>query len=114
MGRLHARSYRAVGEHFPELDAVPELVLAADPLAENRALAVQSLGFAEASPDWRAVLEAVDVVSICVPNDQHREIALAAAGAGIPLWIEKPMGAGVADSRAIARAVAERGLMTAV
>lgn len=114
MGRLHARSYRAVGEHFPELDAVPELVLAADPLAENRALAVRSLGFADATPDWWAVLEAVDVVSVCVPNDQHRQIAVAAAGAGIPLWIEKPMGAGVGDSRAIAGAVAERGLMTAV
>lgn len=116
MGRLHARSYRGVPERYPELRVDPLLLVAADPHEHTRQAAVDHLGFADASPDWRAVLARpdVDVVSICAPNHLHREIALAAAAAGKPFWIEKPMGVGVADSEAIARAATTRGLVTAV
>ena len=70
MGRLHARSYRAVPERWPELGVAPRLVLAADPVSENREAAVDHLGFAAATENWRAVVAdpRVDVVSICVPN----------------------------------------------
>ncbi|MBD8062199.1 Gfo/Idh/MocA family oxidoreductase [Actinomycetaceae bacterium Sa1BUA1] len=116
MGRLHARSYRAVPERYPELRVDPRLVVAADPHEAAREAAVDHLGFAEATAAWREVLARpdVDVVSICAPNHLHREIALAAADAGTPFWIEKPMGVGVADSEAIARAAAARNLVTAV
>ncbi len=116
MGRLHARSYRGVPERYPELQVDPRLVVAADSLEQTRQAAVDHLGFAAASPDWRAVLAHpdVDVVSICAPNFLHREIALATADAGKHFWIEKPMGIGVADSEAIARAAAGRHLATAV
>lgn len=116
MGRLHARSYRGVPERYPELRVDPRPVVAADPHEHTRQAAVDHLGFGEASADWREVLVRpdVDVVSICAPNHLHREIALAAAEAGKHFWIEKPMGVGVADSEAIARAATERGLVTAV
>jgi len=116
MGRLHARSYRAVPERYPELRVAPRLVLAADAHEQNREAAVDHLGFAGATADWREVLAHpdVDVVSICAPNDLHRELALATAAAGKHFWIEKPMGVGVVDSEAIARAATEAGLRTAV
>lgn len=116
MGRLHARSYRALPERYPELRVAPRLVVAADALEETRRAAVDHLGFARASADWRDVVTGpdVDVVSICAPNALHREIALATAEVGKPFWIEKPMGVGRADSEAIARAAAERRLPTAV
>ncbi len=116
MGRLHARSYRAVPERWPELGVAPRLVLAADPVSENREAAVDHLGFAAATENWRAVVAdpRVDVVSICVPNHLHREVALAAVEAGTPFWVEKPMGRDAADAAEIARAVAARGLVTAV
>src|SRR5690625_434618 len=116
MGRLHARSYRSVPERYPELCVAPRLVCAADAAEQSRQAAVGHLGFAEATADWREVLAnpGVDVVSICSPNYLHREIALAAVEAGKHFWIEKPLGVGVADSEAIARAALDRGLATAV
>ncbi|WP_414171274.1 Gfo/Idh/MocA family protein [Clavibacter tessellarius] len=116
MGRLHTRAYRAVREHYPELPVDVRLVAAADPDDGVRAHARDVLGYARTSPAYRDVIEdpEVDVVSICAPNALHREVALAAAEAGKPFWIEKPMGRSAAESRDIARAAADAGLVTAV
>jgi predicted dehydrogenase len=52
--------------------------------------------------------------SICSPNFLHKEIALAAAAAGKPFWIEKPMGVSADESADIARAAAAAGVVTSV
>ena len=51
MGRLHARSYRAIAERFPELGVAPRLVAAADPVDQVRQEAMDSLGFERAYAD---------------------------------------------------------------
>ena len=116
MGRLHTRSYKAMSELFPELGAKVRLVVACDPIEETQRLAVEVLGFEKAVADYQEVLSNpdVDVVSICSPNFLHREIAVAAAKAGKPFWIEKPMGVNATESREIAQAAAQAGLNTAV
>ncbi|HWG24193.1 Gfo/Idh/MocA family oxidoreductase [Actinospica sp.] len=116
MGRAHSRAYRNVNEHYPELAVRPELVAAADLVESNRADAVDVLGYRRSVADFREVLAdpEVDAVSICAPNFLHHEMALAAAAAGKPFWIEKPMGRGLAESDAIARAAAKAGVVTAV
>ena len=116
MGRAHSRAYRNVNEHYPELPVRPELVVAADVVEANRVDAVELLGYRRAVADYREVLAdpEVDAVSICAPNFLHHEMALAAAQAGKPFWIEKPMGRGLAESDAIARAAEKAGLVTAV
>lgn len=116
MGRLHTRSYKAMSELFPELGAKVRLVVACDPVEETQRLAVEVLGFEKAVADYQEVLSDpdVDVVSICSPNFLHREIAVAAAKAGKPFWIEKPMGVNATESREIAQAAAQAGLNTAV
>lgn len=116
MGRLHTRSYKAMSELFPELGAKVRLVVACDPIEETQKLAVEVLGFGKAVADYQEVLSDpdVDVVSICSPNFLHHEIALAAAKAGKPFWIEKPMGVNATQSREIAQAAAQAGLNTAV
>src|SRR4051812_4692353 len=116
MGRLHARAYRAVAEHYPELGVAPRLVIAADAVERNAEEAVGRLGFARATLDYREVLAdpEVDVVSICAPNFLHREVAVAAAAAGKPFWIEKPMGRGAAESAEIVAAAERAGVVTAV
>ncbi len=116
MGRLHSRAYRALPDHFPELETSARLVVAADPIEQAREQAVQRLGYERAVADYREVLAdpSVDVVSICSPNFLHREIAEAAAAAGKPFWIEKPMGRYASDSRAIHEAVEAAGVVTAV
>lgn len=116
MGRLHTRSYKAMSELFPELGAKVRLVVACDPIEETQRLAVELLGFEKAVADYQEVLSNpdVDVVSICSPNFLHCEIAVAAAKAGKPFWIEKPMGVNATESREIAQAAAQAGLNTAV
>ena len=116
MGRAHSRAYRNVNEHYPELPVRPQLVVAADVVEANRAEAVELLGYERAVADYREVLAdpRVAAVSICAPNFLHHEVALAAAEAGKPFWIEKPMGRGLAESDAIARAAEKAGVVTAV
>ena len=116
MGRLHSRAYLATRQFFPELPRHPELVIAADPDEAGRAHAAEALGYGETVSDYRAVLEHpdVEVVSICSPNFLHHEIALATAAAGKHFWIEKPMGRSARESREIAQAAADAGLLTAV
>ena len=116
MGRLHARSYRAIAERFPELGVAPRLVAAADPVDQVRQEAVDSLGFERAYADYHDLLAdpEVEAVSICAPNFLHHEMALAAVEAGKPFWIEKPMGVSAAQSREIAQAAEKADLVTAV
>jgi len=116
MGRLHARSYRAIAERFPELGVVPRLVAAADPVDQVRQEAVDNLGFERAYADYRELLAdpEVEAVSICAPNFLHHEMALEAVKAGKPFWIEKPMGVSAAQSREIAQAAEKADLVTAV
>lgn len=116
MGRLHSRAYLAAAHHYPELPVRALLHTAADPDPGGRAHAVDVLGYATAVSDYRDLLAdpTIDAVSICSPNFLHHEIALAAAEAGKPFWIEKPMGRNAAESRDIAQAAAASGLVTSV
>ncbi|ROP72966.1 putative dehydrogenase [Frigoribacterium sp. PhB107] len=116
MGRLHSRAYRAVAEHYPELPVRAELVSAADTDAGARHHAETVLGYRRTTADYREVIAdpEVDVVSICAPNFLHHEVALAAAAAGKPFWIEKPMGRSAVESSEIARAASDAGVVTSV
>lgn len=116
MGRLHSLSYRRVNYHYPELPLRPNLVIAADVMAERGRLAVDELGYAEWVDDWRKAVTHPDVeaVSITAPNYLHREIAIAAAENGKHFWIEKPLGRNATETTEIARAAGTAGLFTAV
>lgn len=116
MGQLHTRAYRRAVETFPELGLGTRLVSCCDTLAANREQATTVLGFQRAVSDHRELIcdPEVDVVSICAPNHLHREMALAAAEAGKPFWVEKPMGVSAAQSRDIALAAQRAGLVTSV
>ncbi|MGP9745714.1 Gfo/Idh/MocA family protein [Brachybacterium sp. AOP29-B2-41] len=120
MGRLHASSYQRLPSRFPELGIRPRLVVAADPIQENQQAAVEQFGVEKAVASIEEVLAdpEVEAVSICSPNFLHRDFAVAAARAGKPFWIEKPMGVSAAQSREIHDAAAAAndgaGVATAV
>ncbi|HEY8718137.1 Gfo/Idh/MocA family oxidoreductase [Pengzhenrongella sp.] len=116
MGRLHTRAYKAVAERYPELGLRARLVIAADTVEASAREAADVLGYESWTLDYHEVLNhpEVDVVSICAPNFLHKEMALAAAKAGKPFWIEKPMGRGAAESGEIARAAHDAGIVTGV
>jgi predicted dehydrogenase len=115
MGRVHTSAYRRALDHFPDLGVRPGLVRAADVSPVRREHA-ERMGFAATTDDWRAVIEdpAVDVVSITLPNAMHREVALAAIGAGKHVWVEKPVGRGVEETAAVAEAARRAGVLTGV
>ena len=116
MGQLHSRAYRALPLVYPELGVRPHLVRAADTAPAGRELAREVLGYAATSADYREVLAdpAVDVVSICAPNFLHAEVGIAAAEAGKPFWIEKPVGRSAAETSALRDAAMSAGVVTAI
>src|ERR1700742_3327162 len=116
MGKLHSRAYQAIGLVYPELKLRPRFVHAADTAPDRAEYARDILGYARASTDYREVLAdpEAEVVSICAPNMLHAEIGVAAARAGKPFWIEKPVGRDATDTAAVAAAAAEAGVVTSI
>ncbi|MFV0435358.1 MAG: Gfo/Idh/MocA family protein [Leucobacter sp.] len=116
MGQLHSRAYSNLRYVYPDLKIRPRLVHAADPAPARAQEAVEVLGYERASADYHEVLNdpEVDVVSICAPNFLHAEIGIAAAKAGKHFWIEKPVGRGEAETRSVAEAAAEAGVVTSI
>jgi predicted dehydrogenase len=116
MGKLHSHAYQAIGQVYPELKIRPRLVHAADTAPDRADYAREVLGYAKAGTDYRDVLADpdVDVVSICAPNMLHREIGVAAARAGKPFWIEKPVGRDAAETAEVAAAARAAGVVTSI
>lgn len=116
MGRVHSRSYRMLPLLYPELGLQPRLVRAADTATAGQATALNVLGYETVTADYHEVLAdpEVDVVSICAPNFLHEEIGIAAAEAGKPFWIEKPVGRGARETEAVARAADAAGVATCI
>ena len=116
MGKLHSRAYQMLPYVYPEAGIRPRLVHAADTAPDRVVYAREVLGYERASTDYREVLAdpEVEVVSICAPNLLHREIGVAAAEAGKPFWIEKPVGRNVEETAAVAAAANAAGLVTSV
>jgi predicted dehydrogenase len=116
MGKLHTRAYQAIPQIYPELKIRPRLVHAADTAPDRTDYAREVLGYAAAGADYRDVLADpdVDVVSICAPNMLHREIGVAAARAGKPFWIEKPVGRDAGETAEVAAAAQAAGVVTSI
>jgi predicted dehydrogenase len=116
MGKLHSHAYQAIAQVYPELKIKPQLVHAADTAPDRAGYAREVLGYAKAGTDYRDVLADpdVDVVSICAPNMLHREIGVAAARAGKPFWIEKPVGRDAAETAEVAAAARTAGVVTSI
>lgn len=92
------------------------MVAVADTVASATEAATLKHGFMRSYQDWPDLVAdpEVDVVSVTAPNALHREVGSAVAAAGKHLWIEKPVGLGAADARAVAQAVRSAGVQAAV
>jgi len=111
MGRTHSNAYRRVNNFFdvpyePVLQVVCGLVE-----AEAKAFA-EKWGYKSYTTDWHKVVEDenIDVVEICVPNNLHAEIAIAAAKAGKAIVCEKPLALNVAQAEEMVKVVEEAGV----
>jgi len=115
MGRTHSNAYSMV-THFFDVPQEPVLkVICGLDEAEAKAFAEQ-WGYESHCTDWRKVIERddIDVVDICVPNNVHAEIAIAAAEAGKMIVCEKPLALDVAQAREMVEAVEKAGVATLV
>ncbi|MGH6921637.1 MAG: Gfo/Idh/MocA family protein, partial [Geminicoccaceae bacterium] len=112
MAKAHSNAYRKTGYFFPELEHRPVLrAVAARDAAKVSAFA-DVWGYESVETDWRRLIARADIdaVDICVPNNLHREIAIAAAEAGKWVLCEKPLAMNVAEGEAMAAAVEAAGV----
>ncbi len=110
MGKAHAVAHAAVGAVFgTRLRPRLEMVCASS--AQSAEGYRQAYGFAHATSDWRTLVNdpQVGAVIIATPQETHRPIAEAAFALGKPVFCEKPLGASLADSRAMVAAAEASG-----
>ncbi len=115
MGRAHSNAYRKVGNFF-DLEYQPVLKAVA---ARNRAKAeafATRWGYESVETDWRKLVERpdIDAIDICVPNDLHMEIAVAAAKAGKMVLCEKPLARTAKEGEKMVAAVEKAGVPNTV
>jgi predicted dehydrogenase len=114
MGRAHSHAWRNVASIFSNTPKPRMVALAGRDEAAARS-AASRLGWAEATSDWRSLLERtdVDVIDICTPGYAHAEIATAALEAGKHVLCEKPLANTLEQAQPMAKA-AERAQQSGV
>ncbi len=111
MARTHSNAYRKVGNFF-DLEYKPVLKSVCG-LVESEAKAfADRWGYESFATDWRKVVERkdIDIIEVCVPNNYHAEIAIAAAKAGKMVICEKPLALNGAEALKMVKAVEKAGV----
>jgi predicted dehydrogenase len=111
MGRTHSNAYRTVSRFFDVPYNIELRVICGLDQGAAAAFAEQ-WGYRSSTTNWKEVVEDedVDLVDICVPNNLHAEIAIAAAGAGKAVLCEKPMALNAAQGEEMVAAVEKAGV----
>lgn len=111
MGRTHSNAARRVNNFF-DLEYQPVLKAVCDlDAARAQAFAAQ-WGYESCETDWRKLIarQDIDMVDITVPNDLHREVAVAAAKAGKVILCEKPLARTGPEALKMVQAVERAGV----
>jgi predicted dehydrogenase len=100
--------------HLPGLRAAgADVVVFASRTLASASAAAADWGAGDAVDDWRGAVSRpdVDAVVVCTPNHLHADIAIAAAGAGKHVLVEKPMGCTVEECDRMVAAASARGVV---
>ncbi len=111
MGRTHSNAYNKVHSFFkPALK--PVLKAICDVNAQKAKDFAETWGYESVETDYRKLLERkdIDLVDICVPNNMHKDIAIAAARAGKMILCEKPLALNTAEAEEMVAAVEKAGV----
>jgi predicted dehydrogenase len=111
MGRTHSNAYRRVRNFF-DVPYEPVLKTICG-LEEKEAKAfADRWGYQSYTTDWHKVIDdkSIDIVDICVPNNRHAEIAIAAAKAGKMIVCEKPLALNGKEGEKMVQAVEKAGV----
>jgi len=111
MGRAHSNAYLKANKFF-DLDYEPVLKAACGRKQENVQEFADNWGWESIETDWRALLERddLDAIDICVPNNLHHNIAIAAAEAGKTVLCEKPLAMNAEEGEEMVQAVEKAGV----
>ncbi len=112
MGKAHSNAW-ANAPHFFDLGLKPVLKVAC---GRDRAATEEFAarwGWQSVETDWEKVIARpdVDIIDISVPQDLHRDIAVAAAKAGKHIFCEKPMGMNLAQAEEMLAAANAAGVV---
>ena len=111
MGRTHSNAYHQV-KHFFDVPYDPVLKVVCGLVEEEAKAFADKWEYKSYVTDWHKVIEDenIDVVEICVPNNMHAEIAIAAAKAGKTICCEKPLALNVSQAEQMVKVVEEAGV----
>lgn len=115
MARAHSNAWANVS-HFFDTGYRPVLkAVAARNVSKVRHFA-EAWGYESQENDWRHMVERADIdaIDICVPNDLHAEIAIAAAKAGKMVLSEKPLARTYDEALPMVEAVEKAGVANMV
>ncbi len=108
IGKNHLRRYSEI----PEV----EVVAAADVDEAELASVAEQFGIAHRFADFRALLQRDDIaaVDVCLHNNLHAPVTIAALEAGKHVYCEKPIAGSYADGRAMVEAAQSCGKMLSI
>ena len=115
MGRAHSNGYNRVSNFF-DLEYTPVLKAACARNEEAVKAFAAKWGYESTETDWRRLVERddIDAVDICVPNNLHKEIAIACAEAGKMILCEKPLAMNAEEGEEMCQAVEKAGVANTV
>src|ERR1041385_5195433 len=106
MGKAHSNAFTQVG-HFFDLDYQPVLKAVCARSADKVKPFADKWGYESIETDWRKLIarKDIDAIDICVPNNLHHDIAVAAAKAGKMVLCEKPLSMDTKEGQKMVAAV---------
>ena len=115
MGRTHSNAYNRVSNFFDN-EYKPVLKAACARDAANVKAFAERWGYESTETDWRKLIARADIdaVDICVPNNLHKEMAIACAEAGKMILCEKPLAMNVAEGEEMCTALEKAGVANTV
>src|SRR5579864_6604186 len=111
MGRAHSNAYSQVN-HFFDLAYRPVRKAICARSAEQAQAFAAKWGYESVETDWKKLIarKDIDAVDICVPNNLHHDIAVAAAKAGKMVLCEKPLSMNAPEGAKMVDAVERAGV----
>lgn len=111
MARTHSNAYRKVCNFF-DLEYQPVLKTVCGLVEAEAQAFAEKWGYETYTTDWRKVVadKDIDIIEICVPNNCHAEIAIAAAQAGKIVICEKPLALNSEEALRMTEAVEAAGV----
>ena len=108
MGRTHSNAYSQVNHFFPrEHKPVLKVAVARPEEKDKLEKFASAWGYESIECDWRKAIARpdVDLVDVCMPNNMHHDVVIAAAEAGKMIICEKPLAMNLAEAKEMVAAV---------